>query len=325
MTRASFYLYTIPRRSTAWSTGCTRSSSTWDDLEFDQLWPGGHPGLLQEPTWARAARPRGRARGRGRTLRRRGRRLAALRRRHDRGGRLRGRGCAISQAATSMLTQIVVGRSAADVARMPKEELLEEIDPARRLSGSSARSSASACSRWRCTPEGDAAAGRVDAGRRPDHLVGVATVDVCPVDELPPGHVRIVCYRGRSAVSTTAAGATTRSRTAARTTTGRSARASGRRTSASPSARATADITTGRLLTLPAYAPVDTFPVRVEDGACRRRLAPAWLPARHATSRPPATFLAIRGKEVRQWRFPVRAVEVSAGRDVPWDLQGGIV
>ena len=38
-----------------------------------------------------------------------------------------GRGCAISQAATSMLTEIVVGRSAEDVARMPKEELLEEI------------------------------------------------------------------------------------------------------------------------------------------------------------------------------------------------------
>src|SRR6187431_1930928 len=38
-----------------------------------------------------------------------------------------GRGCAISQAATSMLTELVVGRSADDVARMPKEELLEEI------------------------------------------------------------------------------------------------------------------------------------------------------------------------------------------------------
>jgi nitrogen fixation protein NifU and related proteins len=38
-----------------------------------------------------------------------------------------GRGCAISQAATSMLTEIVVGRDADEVARMPKEELLEEI------------------------------------------------------------------------------------------------------------------------------------------------------------------------------------------------------
>jgi nitrogen fixation NifU-like protein len=38
-----------------------------------------------------------------------------------------GRGCAISQAATSMLTEIVVGRAAEDVARMEKEELLDEI------------------------------------------------------------------------------------------------------------------------------------------------------------------------------------------------------
>jgi nitrogen fixation NifU-like protein len=38
-----------------------------------------------------------------------------------------GRGCAISQAATSMLTEIVKGRTAADVAVLPREELLDEI------------------------------------------------------------------------------------------------------------------------------------------------------------------------------------------------------
>ena len=38
-----------------------------------------------------------------------------------------GRGCAVSQAATSMLTDIVKGRKAADVATMPKEEILGEI------------------------------------------------------------------------------------------------------------------------------------------------------------------------------------------------------
>jgi nitrogen fixation NifU-like protein len=38
-----------------------------------------------------------------------------------------GRGCAISQAATSMLTELVRGRSAQEVAEMPKAELLEEI------------------------------------------------------------------------------------------------------------------------------------------------------------------------------------------------------
>jgi nitrogen fixation NifU-like protein len=38
-----------------------------------------------------------------------------------------GRGCAISQAATSMLTELVKGRKATEVAELPKEELLEEI------------------------------------------------------------------------------------------------------------------------------------------------------------------------------------------------------
>jgi nitrogen fixation protein NifU and related proteins len=38
-----------------------------------------------------------------------------------------GRGCAISQAATSMLTELVQGRTASEVAEMPKDELLEQI------------------------------------------------------------------------------------------------------------------------------------------------------------------------------------------------------
>jgi nitrogen fixation NifU-like protein len=38
-----------------------------------------------------------------------------------------GRGCAISQAATSMLTEMVQGRTANEVATLEKEELLEEI------------------------------------------------------------------------------------------------------------------------------------------------------------------------------------------------------
>src|SRR5437762_9300104 len=38
-----------------------------------------------------------------------------------------GRGCAISQAATSMLMEMVKGRSAAQVATLPREELLGEI------------------------------------------------------------------------------------------------------------------------------------------------------------------------------------------------------
>ena len=38
-----------------------------------------------------------------------------------------GRGCAISQAATSMLTEMAAGRTATEVATMDKDELLEQI------------------------------------------------------------------------------------------------------------------------------------------------------------------------------------------------------
>src|ERR1051326_1534665 len=38
-----------------------------------------------------------------------------------------GRGCAISQGATSMLTEMVRGRSASQAATSPREELLDEI------------------------------------------------------------------------------------------------------------------------------------------------------------------------------------------------------
>ena len=38
-----------------------------------------------------------------------------------------GRGCAISQSATSMLTELIKGRKASEVASLPKEALLEEV------------------------------------------------------------------------------------------------------------------------------------------------------------------------------------------------------
>jgi nitrogen fixation NifU-like protein len=38
-----------------------------------------------------------------------------------------GRGCAISQAATSMLMEMVGGRSATEVATLPRDELLDEL------------------------------------------------------------------------------------------------------------------------------------------------------------------------------------------------------
>ncbi len=38
-----------------------------------------------------------------------------------------GRGCAISQASTSMLMEMVKGRKASEIASLPKDDLLEEI------------------------------------------------------------------------------------------------------------------------------------------------------------------------------------------------------
>jgi nitrogen fixation protein NifU and related proteins len=38
-----------------------------------------------------------------------------------------GRGCAISQAATSMLTELAKGKTANEVATLPRDELLDEI------------------------------------------------------------------------------------------------------------------------------------------------------------------------------------------------------
>jgi nitrogen fixation NifU-like protein len=38
-----------------------------------------------------------------------------------------GRGCAISQAATSMLMEMVKGRTATEIAELPNDELLEEV------------------------------------------------------------------------------------------------------------------------------------------------------------------------------------------------------
>jgi nitrogen fixation NifU-like protein len=38
-----------------------------------------------------------------------------------------GRGCAISQASTSMLMEMVVGKTAQEIAALPREELLEEV------------------------------------------------------------------------------------------------------------------------------------------------------------------------------------------------------
>ena len=101
----------------------------------------------------------------------------------------------------------------------------------------------------------------------------MAQLDVCPAGRAAarPDEDRPRGAASRSA-STTSAASCTRSRIAARTTTARSARATGTPRRASSSARGTArnfDIRTGEALTLPAFEPVETYPVRVEDGSSR--------------------------------------------------------
>ena len=106
--------------------------------------------------------------------------------------------------------------------------------------------------------------------------------------------------------STTATASCTRSRTAARTTTGRSASATGTPRRARSSARATARASTcGRAgrSTLPAYLPVRTFPVRVDDGVVRSRSA---LTSSCPSSAAGRRRQALRRYHDEEWGRPVR-------------------
>ena len=83
-----------------------------------------------------------------------------------------GQGCAISQAATSMLSELVTGRTAQDIAAMPKEELLEEIGIP--LTPSASQVCAPRARRPEGGPpprEGHAAPGGVGRARKRDHTV----------------------------------------------------------------------------------------------------------------------------------------------------------
>ena len=130
--------------------------------------------------------------------------------------RFEGRGCAISQAATSMLTDMVIGRDAAEVAEMSKDELLEEIGiPLTPV-------------RLKCALLGLGVL-----------KIALADLDICPLEELPPGTVKIVRDGELDIGVTTSTVNCTRSRIAARTTTARSARATSISRTASQSAPAT--------------------------------------------------------------------------------------
>jgi 3-phenylpropionate/trans-cinnamate dioxygenase ferredoxin subunit len=100
----------------------------------------------------------------------------------------------------------------------------------------------------------------------------VADVEVCRVDELPPGTMRLV-HAGQISVGVYNVGG----RLCA--IEDRCSHDDGplvegdwepaRGVVECPRHGATFDICTGRALTLPAYLPVDTFPVRVEDGVVK--------------------------------------------------------
>ena len=100
----------------------------------------------------------------------------------------------------------------------------------------------------------------------------MATVDVCPVAELPPGHVKIV-YAGVVGIGVYNCGG------AYYALEDRCSHDDGPLCEGDfepleavvicPRHGSRFDIRTGRPLTLPAYIPVDTFEVRVEDGMVR--------------------------------------------------------
>ena len=100
-----------------------------------------------------------------------------------------GRGCAISQAATSMLTEMVQGKKASDVAVLDKDELLDEIGipltPIRLKCAMLGLTTLKvALHKAKGTPLPQGLAGYDELELEP---LLVALIDVCPVEELPPG------------------------------------------------------------------------------------------------------------------------------------------
>ena len=107
--------------------------------------------------------------------------------------KFRGRGCAISQAATSMLTEMVKGRKAPDVAALNREELLEEVGHPAHADAAQVRAARARRSQGRAAPrQGHASARGVGRASTSSSSTSMAELDVCPVEELPPGEVKIV-------------------------------------------------------------------------------------------------------------------------------------
>ena len=170
-----------------------------------------------------------------------------------------------------MLTDLVKGRTAQEVAVMPKEELLDEIGIPLTPGAPQVRASrARACSRSRSTVEGHAAPGGVGHLERRDlRRLAVAEIDVCPLAELPPGTVRIVeaaplltigVYNCDGELFALEDQLLPRRRPLCEGDFD-----CGERVAVCPRHGARFDIATGRALTLPAYIAVETYPARVRD------------------------------------------------------------
>jgi 3-phenylpropionate/trans-cinnamate dioxygenase ferredoxin component len=98
------------------------------------------------------------------------------------------------------------------------------------------------------------------------------TVEVCGADELRPGDSRIVEFDGRKVGVFNAGGDLYAVEDRCSHDDGPLAEGPfdpERKTVECPRHGSLFDLTTGRPKTLPAYLPVDTFPVRVEDGVIK--------------------------------------------------------
>lgn len=99
-----------------------------------------------------------------------------------------------------------------------------------------------------------------------------ATIEVCPEAELGPGQSRLVDVNGRKVGVFNAGGDLFAIEDRCSHDDGPLAEGPfdpERRTVECPRHGSLFDLTTGRPKTLPAYMPVDTFPVRVEDGVIK--------------------------------------------------------
>ena len=97
-------------------------------------------------------------------------------------------------------------------------------------------------------------------------------VEICTVDELPPGSSRIVDVDGRKVGVFNAGGELYAIEDRCSHDDGPLAEGefdAERKTVECPRHGSLFDLETGRPKTLPAYLPVDTFPIRVEDGVIK--------------------------------------------------------